>query len=208
MKHIIITSVSFLAISATAAPLARSTVDLLLAPSYNNTPTPISIPFSQLTNTSAFPKSVSIAVSITTNVPIPNSELTCQCFQDAAGTNTLGDSFTDVVPGTSLSDDQPVQISSILCAAKAQITENQSTLASSPNSATARAQVDYSGESNVQGEGPVDGSSIATKGHFAAPVSIDAIVGSTLGRGRRGGKGQGVRGRKERPRMNAGIGIA
>ena len=194
MKYTII-NVSLLAIFSSAAPLARGTVDLVLVTSYNNIVPILSVPFGMLTDVSTFQKVVGIHVSTGTNVPISDSEINCQCFQDVAGTKTLGDSFTNIVPGTSLSDNQPIQIGSIFSSdaagVKAQIAPDNSASVLSPSSASARIQLDSSGEDAVQDEVPVDSSSIPTEGRFAAPVNNDAMVDSALGRGRRGGGGKG-----------------
>lgn len=85
MNYTII-SASLLATFASAAPLARGTVDLVLATSNDDTATIISIPFGKLSSASAFQKGLGMNISIIHNVPISDSEITCQCFQDAAGT--------------------------------------------------------------------------------------------------------------------------
>ena len=95
--------------------LARGTVDLVLVTSYNNILPILSVPFGKLTEVSPFQRGAGIYVSTGTNVPISDSEINCQCFQDVVGTKTLGDSFTNIIPGTSLPDEQPVQIGSIFC---------------------------------------------------------------------------------------------
>lgn len=118
-------------------------------------------------------------------MPVPNSDITCQCFETAAGTNVLGDSFTNTFPGASLSDDQPVQIGSIFCSdaagVKAEVAKGSSTSTQVKTSATARIQMNFSGEGAVQGEVPVDGSIVPTKGLFASPIGTDAIINSASG---------------------------
>ena len=194
MKYTII-NVALLAIFSSAAPLARGTVDLVLVTSYNNIIPILSILFGKLTDVSTFQKVVGIHASTGTNVPISDSEINCQCFQDVAGTKTLGDSFTNIVPGTSLSDNQPVQIGSIFCSdaagVKAQIVADNSASVPSPCSASARIQLDSSGEDAIQDEVPLIAQAYLLKIILPPPSTMAPSLILLLGGGEEEGKQKG-----------------
>ncbi|KAL8807134.1 MAG: hypothetical protein Q9223_004460 [Gallowayella weberi] len=93
---------------------AQGTILLAIATSADETAATTSIPFNTLFDASAIRKAVSIQVTHGDDISIAQDKIRCQCFSDQAGKQPLGETFSNVFPGTELGR-EPVKIGSIFC---------------------------------------------------------------------------------------------
>ncbi|KAL8673852.1 MAG: hypothetical protein Q9224_007514, partial [Gallowayella concinna] len=105
---------SFTVLHLVALTTAQGTILLALATSADETATTTSIPFNTLFDASSIRKAVSIQVTHGDDISIAQDEIQCQCFSDKAGKQPLGETFSNVFPGTELGR-EPVKIGSIFC---------------------------------------------------------------------------------------------
>ncbi|KAL8829113.1 MAG: hypothetical protein Q9191_002201 [Dirinaria sp. TL-2023a] len=72
----------------------------------------LEVPFGTL-DSSGFPQAIKLSIESSSDITIPETNITCQAFQDAKGTVTLGPMFTDST--TANLGSSPVEIGSIFC---------------------------------------------------------------------------------------------
>jgi len=72
----------------------------------------LTIPFGSL-DSSGLPKAIGISIQGADGIPIPQTEITCQAFQDDRGTITLGAIFSD--SSSASFGPSPVKVGSIFC---------------------------------------------------------------------------------------------
>ena len=170
---------------ASAAPTqAKGTVNIQVplpirgADSSSEPPIPIA------THISGLPPASSLLVSSSSNTPIDASQIVCQAFSDKAGTQKIGGTFDETIPGVNLlkaGNGQLVQVT-VFCADAAGVAAFSGNGGSGGGNQggdeTVRIQLNFSDEGAAQGEVPVNGQLTTTAGIFATNVANNGFISS------------------------------